>query len=307
MSETPSNVETVDLQRSYGSNWTKTNVTTLNEWLKIGAFNIKCMDLMSRRHRSILRNWTIVGLLLSTLCGSISLAQFTLKENQVATDILNGLFCTFTFTIAIFTGYLKVFQIQERLESFIRLKQEWIVFSTSIASEFQLPVELRRDAVYLIIKNKGMYLNLLKIDLEIPDMIKKYAIDKLPNLDVKELDLSTLPNIILDIGRQEMTDQNSANPRNKDRFSHTHLLHRKAIGPIRYVSYPSASTSSDDSPQNEIVEPVTAADFITTGNAYPAQNAEMLGRIIEPDMNLPKITSFKSGESINSITLDVRP
>jgi hypothetical protein len=152
-----------------------------------------------------------------------------------------------------------------------------------------------------------MYLNLLKIDLEIPDTIKKYAIEKLPSLDVKELNLSTLPNIILDIGRQEMTDQDSANPRNKDRFSHTHLLHKKAVGPIRYVSYPSASMSSDDSPQNEIVEPITAADFLTTGNAYPAQNAEMLGRIMEPDINLPKIESFKSGESIQSIILDIRP
>ena len=124
------------------------------------------------------------------------------------------------------------------------------------------------------------------------------------------MDLSTLPNIILDIGRQEMTDQDSTNPRNKDRFSHTHLLHRKAIGPVRYVSYPSASTSSDESPQNEIldiVEPATSADFMTTGNVYPAQDAEMLGRAIEPDAQLPKITSFKSNQSINSITLDIRP
>jgi hypothetical protein len=55
----------------------------------------------------------------------------------------------------VYTGYIKIYQIQETLEQYIKMKQEWTVFSTSIASEPQLPIELRRDALFMIIKNKN--------------------------------------------------------------------------------------------------------------------------------------------------------
>lgn len=303
MSDTPNH--TVDLQRSYGSNWTKTNVSTLFDWLTLGAFYIKCLDMSARQHRFILRNWTIAGLCLSTLCGTISLAQFTIKDTPVATEVLNGIFALFTFSIAIFTGYLKVYQIQERLESFIRLKQDWIVFSTSIASELQLPVELRRDAIYLIIKNKNLYLNLLKVDLEISDSIKKRAIKELPNAESMRLDLSTLPRIIMDIGLQEMQDLNSAGVRNNDRFSHSHLVKKKMGEAIQYVSYPSAGTTI--SPNNEYAIPATSVDYMVPSAVMPASNAEMMGRTIEPDMSIPSEINRNTSHSIHSITLEVRP
>ena len=302
MSDSPNH--TVDLQRSYGSNWTKTNVNTLFEWITLGAFYIKCLDMSTRQHRSILRNWTIVGLCLSTLCGTIALAQFTIKDNQVASDVLNGIFALFTFSIAVFTGYLKVYQIQERLEAYIRLKQEWIVFSTAIASELQLPIELRRDAVYLIIKNKNQYLNLLKVDLEIADSIKKKAIKDLPNAESMRLDLSTLPRIIMDIGLQEMQDLNSAGIRNKDRFSHTHLVAKKAGGKIQYVSYASAGADTS-SPDSEFAVPASSVDYMVPAAAMPAIHGELIGRTLEPDTRIPLTDNITTQQSINSITLEV--
>ena len=290
MADTPN--QTVDLQRSYGSNWTKTNVNTLFEWITLGAFYIKCLDMSTRQHRSILRNWTIVGLCLSTLCGTIALAQFTIKDNQVASDVLNGIFALFTFSIAVFTGYLKVYQIQE-----------WIVFSTAIASELQLPIELRRDAVYLIIKNKNQYLNLLKVDLEIADSIKKQAIKDLPNAESMRLDLSTLPRIIMDIGLQELQDLNSAGIRNKDRFSHSHLVKRKLGEHIQYVSYPSAGT--DRSPDSEFAVPASSVDFMAPAEPMPATVGDVMGRTMEMDTKQPAVGGIKTQQSMNSITLEV--
>lgn len=218
MNETPQQ-KNIDLARVYGTNWTKTNVSTLFEWMSIAAFNIRCLEIASKHYRSIIRNHTIFGLVLSTLSGTISVSTFGLETDPIASNVLKGIFAFFSFAIAVYTGYIKVYQIQERLEQFIRIKQDWTVFSTSLASELQLPIELRRDALWLIIKNKNVYLDLLKIDVEIPEKIKKIAENELPHPKDLHLDVSTLPRIIMDIGSQELNDLSSTNMRNKDRFS----------------------------------------------------------------------------------------
>jgi hypothetical protein len=220
MDETPQNVKSYDLQRSYGTNWTKTNVSTMFEWLSVAAFNIRCLELGSDYNRGTIRKHTIIGLVLSTLSGTISVSQFGASDTRTATLVLNGIFALFSFTIAVFTGYLKIYQVQERLEQFIKLKQDWTAFATSIASELQLPIELRRDALFVIIKNKNAYLDLLKIDLELPDTIKRLASETLPHPENLSLDVSTLPRIIMDIGSQELKDLQTAGIRNKDRFTH---------------------------------------------------------------------------------------
>jgi len=80
-----------------------------------------------------------------------------------------------SFSIAIFTGLIKIYQVQERLEEFIQLKQEWIGFSVVITTEIQLPVKERKKALDLITKNKNKYLDLLKRDVDIPNYIKGRA------------------------------------------------------------------------------------------------------------------------------------
>ena len=54
-----------------------------------------------------------------------------------------------------------------------------------------------------------MYLDLLKTDLEIPAFIYKEAKPRLPRLKQINMDISSLSNIILDIGYQEFMDMNS--------------------------------------------------------------------------------------------------
>jgi hypothetical protein len=87
--------------------------------------------------------------------------------------ILNILFTVMTYIVAINTGRIKVYQIQERLEQFIKLKQEWTYFITTIAVEFQTPVNLRKDALQLILNNKEKYLDLMKRDCEFTDSAKR--------------------------------------------------------------------------------------------------------------------------------------
>lgn len=208
-----------DLQRSYGSNWTKTNVSTLFEWISVAAYNIQCLELGSAYYRKIIRRHTILGLVLSTLSGTISVSTFGISNNVTAIQILNGIFAFFSFSIAVYTGYIKIYQIQETLEHYIKMKQEWTVFSTSIASELQLPIELRRDALFMIIKNKNIYLKLLTVGLNFPENVKKEADQILPHPFNLQLDVTTLPRIIMDIGSQELNDLQSAGSRNKDRFT----------------------------------------------------------------------------------------
>ena len=156
-----------------GLNWDQENTDTFKDWLKIASFNVQCLEHGIKEYKSIIRYNVITGLILSTASGTISSARFGLEVNSQLDTALNISFVMMTFGIAIFTGAIKVFQIQERLEEYIKAKQEWLNFITVIGTEFQLPLNLRQNAIDLIIKHKDKYLDLMKRDIEIPERIKK--------------------------------------------------------------------------------------------------------------------------------------
>lgn len=194
--------------------WTQNNIMTLLSWISISTFNIDCLELAIIRYRNWMRQHVILGLVLSTISGTLSVTQFGSFVNQRINFILNFFFTVFTFTVAISTGCIKVYQVQERLEKFITIKQEWIVFITKIATQFQLNIDLRKDALDLINSNKDKYLDLLKIDNEIPDFIKRQVKNKLmakrahryykdfhPSLEIGEA--MSISDIIMNIGYVE--------------------------------------------------------------------------------------------------------
>jgi len=215
-SSNPDNTQ-IELQRKYGTNWNKENFNTILDWICIAAFYIESLENSIIYYRNIIRNNVVLGLLLSTASGTIGIAQYGVDNNSTLSFILNSIFTAMSFTIAICTGTIKIYQIQERLENFIKIKHEWIVFSTSLATELQLPVELRKDALYVIIKNKNKYLDLLKIDNEIPIFIKEKVKKNFKgnqNFDnLQTFDLSSLADIILKISFRE-----------KNRFANEELL-----------------------------------------------------------------------------------
>jgi len=224
----------LDLRKSYGTNWTKSNVSVLFEWVTIAAYNIRCLELAIIHYRRKIRMNTILGLVLSTLSGTIATAQAGFPNSVTVnlTIILNVIFIVMTFSIAIMTGYIKIYQIQENLELNIKAKQDWISFSADIASELQLPIELRKDALWMIIKNKNIYLDLLKTNLEIPNYIGKQAQQEMKTEIKLNMDVSSLPRILMDIAVQEMRDISVDNK--EDRISSvvqkqlTHLVTQPA-------------------------------------------------------------------------------
>jgi len=159
-----------------GDNWDETNLETLSEWVQIGSLQIETLDLAIKKYRSIIRQNVLLGFVLSTASGSISITQLSSTQQQF---MLNVFFTIMSFSIAVFTGLIKIYQIQERLEEYIQLKQEWIAFCVNITSEIQLPVSQRRDALRIIKDNKAKYLDLLKMDVDIDNHIKEKALENL--------------------------------------------------------------------------------------------------------------------------------
>lgn len=208
-----------DLSRSYGRNWTKSNVQTLFDWISVAAFNMMVLEYAIQRHRSTIRNFTIYGLVVSTLSGTISLSQFGIEQGHVANKVLQGMFTFFTFSLAIYTGYVKIYQIQERLEQFIKLRQDWAIFATTIGSELQLPIQLRRDALHLIVKYKSTYLDLIKVDIEVSESLRLRAEESLPKSSEFHIKVTNLPSTIVNIGIQELDDLNDERKRDRDRYS----------------------------------------------------------------------------------------
>ena len=207
----PSDNAQNELQRQYGTNWTEKNFQTILNWTFIAAFYIEALEEAIECYRKIITNNIVLGLVLSTASGTLSSTRLGMDNDSPINFSLNILFTVMTFTIAIFTGTIKIYQIQERLENFIKIKQEWIVFSTTLASELQLPVNLRHDAYYIIIKNKNKYLDLLKIDSEIPNSIRENVRNKLIKKNsetslkdhIDSFNITTLSDIIIQISSNE--------------------------------------------------------------------------------------------------------
>lgn len=164
-----------------GETWTMENIDTLIQWNNIAAYNIASLEKSITHYQKIMRWNVILGLILSTSSGALSAARFGLDSYKQMSIVFNSIFTFMAFSITVFTGGIKVYQIQENLEIFIRIKQEWINFATLLVSEFQLPVLERADALTLIKNNKSKYLDLMKTNIDIPEWIKNQVEKELQN------------------------------------------------------------------------------------------------------------------------------
>lgn len=169
------NLNTV--QKTLGTNWTLENAATISQWMYIGAYQIKLLGVTIDAQRVCIRANAITGIILSTLTGTLSVTTLGISDpSNIYGTVTSIIFALFSFTIAIFTGYIKIYQIQETLEECIKTKQDWITFTSTITSELQLPLHLRRDALFLLIKHKDAYLDLIKRDIDITkSSIRKVA------------------------------------------------------------------------------------------------------------------------------------
>jgi hypothetical protein len=88
---------------------------------------------------------------------------------------LNLVLTITSFAVALLTGIVKTFKLQENLEKYINLKQSWVSFSAKISNEIYLPKKMRGNAETLIKDNKARFLDLLKVDVPIPKEISILA------------------------------------------------------------------------------------------------------------------------------------
>jgi uncharacterized membrane protein (DUF441 family) len=189
--------------RSIGSHWTPSNLTTLIDWLWTSIYIIECLEISIISSRNTLRYNTILGLLLSTLTGTLNITQFNLISDYYVNLVIKILLTTMAFAIAINTGRIKIYQYQESLEDYIRIKQEWIQFAVNIAAELQLPIDLRQDALYIIENYKGKYLDLLKAESEISELVKDRIKKMMETDDVKFNQLIQKYNYIMDLMEED--------------------------------------------------------------------------------------------------------
>jgi hypothetical protein len=155
------------------------NMKILTEWIHYSAIYLDILSEAAEGYRKTLRLNTIFNLIVSTLASTLSVSTFNTSElDSPRTALaLKIIFTTLTFGLTIAAGYIKVYQIQEKLENSLRLKQEWALFGSKISSEMQLPLILRKNAIFLISTMKGTYLDLVKSDMGIKkEIIRRMAV-----------------------------------------------------------------------------------------------------------------------------------
>ena len=140
---------------------------TFSDWISVASFKIECLDLAIKIYRWRLQTCILLGLLLSTASGTISVTQFGNYSPNLKFG-LNLVLTITSFAVALLTGIVKTFKLQENLEEYISLKQNWVSFSAKINNEIYLPKKMRGNAETLIKDNKARFLDLLKVDVPIP-------------------------------------------------------------------------------------------------------------------------------------------
>lgn len=209
------------------TDWTPDNMDTLYEWITISSYNIHALEQSIYYYRSIVRRSTVVGLVLSTLSGTLSATQMV-QNNDTVKLYVNGAFIVMSFTMAIFTGFIKIYQIQEKLEEFIRLKQEWISFSTSIVTEIQLPLQLRQSSIKIINQNKLKYLDLLKSDMDIPLHIKEETAQHFSYIKSND-SKNSIEDIILRVAFEEHATIHGKKEQDKDSTPEQYQIHKNLL------------------------------------------------------------------------------
>ncbi len=189
--------ESSDLLANYkfqrGGNWSQENVITILQWIHISSINLDVMTEAAYHYKKLIRMNTILSLLMSTITSTASFTQFNISEDSypgLSTGIKVLITALATF-IALSSGFLKIYQIQEKLEKAIKLQQEWTSFGSILSNELQLPTYLRKDALYLIVKYKDIYTELFKQQVDISRKIIARVARK-NDLEPNDLTLSEL-------------------------------------------------------------------------------------------------------------------
>ena len=171
--------EFVDFKFKRGENWTEENIKTLTQWAHIAAMSCDLYNESTIYYRNLMRRNTVFNLIVSSFAGIASLSQFSIdpQTNEILSFLLKGFFSLASILVALNSGFLKIYEVQERLEGSIRLQNAWTQFGSRLSSEMQLPVALRKDALYMIVKLKETYHELIKDQIQVNrNILRKVAL-----------------------------------------------------------------------------------------------------------------------------------
>ena len=186
--------------------WTVTNTNTLLKWISIGSHYIKVLEKNIADNRMVIRINTIQSIALTTATGSIGVSQISSIFSEQTQMVLTLIFTVMSFFLTLSTGVIKVLLIQENLEKYIQVKQEWTSFITNISTELQLPRSERQDAIKLIRDNKMMYLSLLNKDIELNYTSEHHARKRIEDeitISKLELDEECKNNVLKKTGKND--------------------------------------------------------------------------------------------------------
>lgn len=265
-SEGTTDHEVENYQFEKGANWDVENVITILQWIHIAAINLDVMTEANTHYKRYIRRNTIISLILSTLASTASLSQFNLSEDAhpELTLVLKIFFTGMAALIAISTGFIKVYQIQEKLEKAIKLQQEWTSFGSMLSSELQLPVDLRKDALYLIVKFKDTYTELFKQQIDVSQkIIRRVAIKN--GLEPYSLSLSELFERVLEaeadrlgITNNELengtSDSQNNTAKENNHFQQINPVIHNNIAPFKVGSLPEKSPSRGKNELNKVAD-----------------------------------------------------
>lgn len=185
MKESGHEIELLNLldKKGLGTDWVSGNIITLVEWLNIASLYILILDKQITYYRKIVNRITITGLILSTITSTISLSQLSIDENEYP-NLSLSLKIAFTFTsifTTIATGSIKILNIQENLDICLDYYQKWNAFAAEISGQLQLPIEIRKNALSIIIKLKTVFKKLFTTRLPLTKKIKNSASNLIEN------------------------------------------------------------------------------------------------------------------------------
>ena len=261
------------------NNWCKDDIVTIISWVAIGRRKIREMELIVEHNRLFMRTVTFYNLIFSTASGTVGVA--TIENAALAKETrfwCNVAVVLASYMITMLTGALKICQVQENLELAIKYKQDWIGFAAEIASEIQLPDAYRRESQFVINKNRAKYLELLKLDIEVPksvertmqliitkeqESVKKYGhrgkedssslVDILANIiDFEHMKLMDCPN---DDGDEETSSNNHNNIEYENEAELRYKLMRSQ------VTTPSRKETSSTAFTNLVEKPESREEF----------------------------------------------
>jgi hypothetical protein len=159
------------------SDWTFEHIRTLITWLNYSNVNLFLIDMSIKYFKMILSQVMAYTLLFSTISSTISISQLGISESETPA-LYKGVQYTFIAASTLSTlliGYVKLFKVQESLDTNTGLYKQWLTFSTRISSEFQMPVHMRASALELLQAMKNEYIELFCKNANIPFPVQRSA------------------------------------------------------------------------------------------------------------------------------------